>query len=109
MKKMDEMDRNIQLHSEELGYKAAVLALCAWILFGCFQSLMYDVEYTPIPTFILCLAISIQQFARLSMKQKMISGDEEYHEPNRFLQAVILTVVFVVILLSIGTFLALAS
>ena len=32
MKKMDEMDRNIRLRSEELGFKAAVLILAVWVL-----------------------------------------------------------------------------
>ncbi len=33
MKKMDEMDRNIQLRSESIGYRAAMFALIVWILY----------------------------------------------------------------------------
>ena len=31
MKKMDEMDREIQLRSMEWGYKAAIVSLCLWV------------------------------------------------------------------------------
>ena len=40
MKKMDEMDRNIQLRSEEWGYKAAMLALAVWTFFNIGQTLI---------------------------------------------------------------------
>ena len=56
MKKMDEMDRNLQLHSEEWGYRAALLSLSAWTLFSCWQALMHDGEYKPftVSDFVLC-------------------------------------------------------
>lgn len=104
MKKMDEMDRNIQLHSEEWGYRAALLALSAWTLFNCRQSLMHDLEYNPLPSLILCFAVSVQAFSQIAMKQKMVAGDEEYREPNKFLRAVIATIVLVVLILSVGTY-----
>lgn len=104
MKKMDEMDRNIQLHSEEWGYKAALLALSIWTLFNCWQTLMYDVKHDPLPSLILCFAISVQVFSQIAMKQKAVAGDEEYREPNKLLRTIITTIVFVVIILSIGTY-----
>ncbi len=104
MKKMDEMDRNIQLHSEEWGYRVALLSLSAWTLFNCWRSLMYDLEYNPLPSLILCFAVSVQAFSQIAMKQKMVAGDEEYQEPNKLLRTVIATIVLVVLILSVGTY-----
>ena len=104
MKKMDEMDRNIQLHSEEWGYRTALLSLSAWTLFNCWQSLMSDLEYNPLPSLVLCFAVSVQAFSQIAMKQKMVAGDEEYQEPNKLLRTVIATIVLVVLILSVGTY-----
>ena len=106
MKKSDEMERNIQLRSEELGYRTILLAMAAWVLFDCWQSLTGGADYNPLPVLILCLSVSVQYFSQMAIRQKMIAGDEEYKEPNRLLQTVILTVVFVIILLAVGTCLA---
>ena len=35
MKKLDEMDRNIQLRSEEIGYKVTLLILSVWTFYDC--------------------------------------------------------------------------
>ena len=35
MKKMDEMDRNIRLRSQEWGFRAMLLALIVWVLYNC--------------------------------------------------------------------------
>ena len=105
MKKMDEMDRNIQLHSEEWGYRAALLSLSAWTLFNCWQTFMYDLEYSPLPSLILCFAVCVQGFSRMAIKRKMVAGDEEYREPNKLLWIVITSIVVVVLILSIGTYL----
>lgn len=53
MKQMDEMDRNLKLHSEEFGFKAAVLILAVYTLFeGCKNIFNYG-SYNPLPGFIL--------------------------------------------------------
>ncbi len=104
MKRMDEMDRSIQLRSEEWGYRAASLALSAWTLFNCWQTLMYDVKYNPLPSLILCFAGCVQGFSQMVMKQKMIAGDEEYREPNKLLRTIIASIVVIVLILSIGTY-----
>lgn len=104
MKKMDEMDRNIQLHSEEWGYRAVLLSLSVWTLFNCWQSLIYDLEYNPLPSLILCFAVSVHAFSQIAMKQKMVAGDEEYREPNKLVRTVISAIVLVVLILSIGTY-----
>ena len=104
MKKMDEMDRNIQLRSEEWGYRAALLALSAWTLFNCCQTLMYDVKHNPLPSLILCFAVCVQGVSQMAMKQKMVAGDEEYREPNKLLRTIIAAIVAIVLILSIGTY-----
>ncbi len=105
MKKMDEMSRNIKLRSSEIGFKALLLALSAWTLFGLYQSVFNDVNYNPFPTIILGVGVFVQIFSELLMKKKMIDGDDEYKEPNKFLWGILLSVIVVIILLSIGYFL----
>lgn len=105
MKRMDEMDRNIQLRSEEWGYRAALLALCAWTLFNCYETLVNDVKHNPLPSLILCFAACVQGFSQIAMKQKMVAGDEEYREPNKLLWTIIASIVVAVLIMSIGTYL----
>ena len=38
MKKYDEMERNIQLRSEEVGYKVALIILNLWTIYNIFQN-----------------------------------------------------------------------
>ena len=104
MKKMDEMDRNIQLHSEEWGYKTVILALCIWTIFNIYQSLKYGAELKMLPCLILCLSVCVQGFSQIVMKRKMIVGDEEYKEPNKLVQAIFAAIVIIVIIFSIGAF-----
>ncbi len=104
MKKMDEMDRNIQLHSMEPAYKVAILCLCAWTLFNSYQTLINGAKYEPFSSFILCLTVCVQSFSQIAMKQKMVAGDEEYKEPNRLVQTIIVSLAIVAVILSIGTY-----
>lgn len=104
MKKMDEMDRNIQLHSIEPAYKVAILCLCAWTLFNSYQTLINGAKYEPFSSFILCLTVCVQSFSQIAMKQKMVAGDEEYKEPNRLVQTIIVSLAIVAVILSIGTY-----
>lgn len=101
---MDEMDRNIQLRSEEWGYRSASLALAAWTLFNCWQTLMNGTAYHPLPGLVLCFAACVQGFSQLAMKQKMIAGDEEYKEPNKLLWTIIISVIAAAIIVSTGTY-----
>lgn len=101
---MDEMDRDIQFRSEEWGYRVAMLALCAWGLFNCWQTFTSGARYNPLPCLILCLSVSVQSFSQIAIKQKMVAGDEEYKEPNKLVQTIIASVVVVVVILSIGTY-----
>ena len=95
MKKLDEMDKNIQLQSQAWGYKFALLSLSGWTLFNI---------YKKIACFILCLSLCVQGFSQMAMKHAMIDGDEEYKEPNKVLQSIITAVVVIVVVLAVGTY-----
>lgn len=104
MKKMDEMDRNIQLRSKEWGYHTALLALAGWSLFNSFRTLTDGTAYNPLPGLILCVAVCIQGFSQSVIKRRMIAGDEEYREPNRLLWGIIGAVIVAVAVASAGTY-----
>lgn len=57
-----------------------------------------------LPCLILLLSVSVQGFAQTAMKRNMIAGDEEYKEPNKLVQGVILAVVTVIVLLAVGVY-----
>ena len=109
MKKMDEMDRNIQLRSEEWGYKVVLSALCAWTLFNMYQALVNGTKFEMLPCLILCGSLCVQWFSGIAMKRKMIAGDEEYKEPNRLVQAIITVIAIIVVILSVGAYLFLKA
>ena len=109
MKKMDEMDRNIRLRSQEWGFKAMLIALIVWVLYNCWQTLTKGAPYQPVPTLIMCLGVSVQSFAHMGIKQKMVSGDEEYREPNRLLQSILAALFLSVLILALGTYIAVMS
>lgn len=100
--KMDEMDRNILLRSESLAYKVAVISLSLWVIFSSYKSLVYDFKYNPLPVFILCLTISVQNFSRIYIKNKMVEGDEEYGRKNKFMEIIALTLSILAIIIFIG-------
>ena len=109
MKRMDEMDRNIRLRSEEWGFRSMLLALIVWVLYNCWQTLTKGAPYQPVPTLIMCLGVCVQSFSYMGIKQKMISGDEEYHEPNRLLQTILAALFISVLILAVGTYIAVMS
>jgi len=104
MRKMDEMDRAIQLRSEEWGYKMALFGLCGWTVFNIYQSITKGIKLEMLPCLILCLSICVQGFAQTAMKRNMIAGDEEYKEPNKLVQGVILMVVILIVVLALGVY-----
>ena len=104
MKKLDEMDRNIQLRSEEIGYRVTILLLSVWTIYNCMQTLVNGAKYNALPGLIVCAAVTVQGFAQAAIKRKMIDGDEEYHEPNKFLWTIVGAVVIAAIILLLGTF-----
>lgn len=104
MKKMDEMDANIQLRAERISYRIMLLLLSIWTAYNCWQTLVNGEKYNVVPGLILCLSVSVQSFSQMLIKQKMIDGDEEYHEPNKLMWMILGVLVVAAILLSVGTF-----
>lgn len=107
MKKMDEMEQNIVLHSMAWGYRAAAVLLSAWTLYQCWQTLVHDASYFPIPGLILCCSVSVQGFCQLALRQKMVAGDDEFREPNRFVRTVLVTALLTAALLAVSVWLLL--
>lgn len=100
--KMDEMDRNILLRSESLAYKVAVIALSLWVIFSSYKSLFNNFKYNPFPVLILCLTISVQNFSRIYIKNKMVNGDEDYRKSNKFMEILVLSLSILAIIIFIG-------
>lgn len=86
MKKMDEMDRSIQLRAEELAYKTVLGALAGSTCATWLQAFLSKQAPNLMPGLFLCLAVCIQGFTQVLFKQKMVEGDDEYRQPNRFAQ-----------------------
>lgn len=103
--KLDEMDLNIQLRSQALAYKIAVLTLSMWIILNSYQVFVNKEKFQIIPVLILCLISGVEYFSKVSLKQKMVSGDDEYEAPNKVLQFIVLCVAIVAIIVFIGTWL----
>lgn len=106
MKKMDEMSRNIRLRSEEMGFKFLILALSVWNLLECYLAFFKSANFNIIPVLLLVGACSIQSFYESYLKRKMIEGDEEYREPNKFLSGIILSIATIAIIISLGYFIS---
>jgi len=109
MKKMDEMSRNIKLRSESLGYKAAVLCLAIWALYESWKTLSSGGEngHNILPMLFVVVATCVQGFSEMAMKRKMISGDDEYKEPNKILRSIIAIIVLSALVISVGSYLIL--
>ena len=45
-----------------------------------------------------------KDFTQLAIKQKMIDSDEEFKEPNKLVQGVILMVLILIVVLAIGIY-----
>ena len=105
LNKLDEMDLNIQLRSQALAYKIAVLSFSIWIIFNSYQVFVNKEKFQIIPVLILCLINGVEYFSKASLKQKMVSGDDEYEAPNKVLQFIVLCVAIVAIIIFIGTWL----
>lgn len=102
MKKTDEMDQRMFLRSEEWGYRVLLLALSAWTLYNCLQAALNGRGYEPVPGWVLLGGVLAQGLSRLAIRQRMLAGDEEYHEPNRLLRVLLEAVAVVVALIAAG-------
>lgn len=104
MKKLDEMDRTIQLRAQEIAYRVTLVIMSVWTLYNCWQTLANGAPFQPLPGLIVCLSVCVQSFSQMAMKRKMTAGDEEYHEPNKLLWVVLAALAIAAIVLSVGTF-----
>ena len=78
------------------------MALSLWVIFSSYKSLVYNFKYNPIPVLILCLTISVQNFSRIYIKNKMVDGDEEYGRANKFMEIIALTLSILALIIFIG-------
>lgn len=104
MKKLDEMDRSIQLRAEEIGYMVALLTLSIWTLYNVWQTLVNGEKFNIIPVLISCISICAQSFSQAVIKRKMIAGDEEYKEPNKALWMFISIVAIAGMVVALGSY-----
>ena len=104
-KQMDEMERNIKLQSQSIGFKAALLLLALWTIYENVISYIGKQSSSIIPGAILVISCVVQYLYEQVVKRKMIDGDEEYKEPNKAIWIVIMSFVVVAILVSIGSLL----
>ena len=109
MKKMDEMDKNIKLRSESLGYKVAKVCLAIWGLYESWLTFSAggQNEFNILPMTVLVVIVCAQGFSEMALKRKMTSGDEEYKESNKIVQTVIAVFVFTAIVVSVSSYLVL--
>ena len=107
MKKGDEMSNNIRLRSESLGYKTVVMFLAIWALYESWQTLSGGGTHNILPMMFLMVATCVQGFSEMVMKRKMISGDDEYKEPNKILWSIVAVIVLAALVISIGSYLLL--
>lgn len=106
MKKMDDMSKDIRLRFKEVSFKFLLLTLSTWTLFECYSSIFKSENYNSIPVLLLFGAVSIQNFYEIYLKRKMIVGDEEYSEPNKFLLSIVLLITISAIIISVGYFIS---
>lgn len=104
MKNYDEMDRSIQLRSEEIGYKTALSALSLWTIHNIWQTLAGGERFNILPVLISCASIFAQSFAHATIKQRMVAGDEEYREPNTALRMTVLVIAIAGIAVALGSY-----
>lgn len=102
MKKMDEMERHIQLRSEELGFRAGVLALSLLTIFNAADAFRTGTNLSILPTLILCLMVSVHGISMIALKQKMTSGEDDYKEENNAAVTVITVIAVIALIMTIS-------
>ncbi len=105
MRKMDEMDRSIQLRAEELAYKVVLGALAGSTCANWANAILHKLPPDLMPGLLLCLAVCVQGFSQILFKQEMVCGDNESQEPNRAAQILAAAVAVAAFLVTIGLFL----
>ena len=103
-KPIDEMERNINLKAQSFAYMVAKILLSIWALYESYVTLTDGGRLNIIPILIFTIMNASEGFYGLVLKRKMITGDEEYKEPNKVVRTAIVVVTLAVILISVGTF-----
>lgn len=104
-KQLDEMEHNIKLQSQSVGFKAALLLLAFWTIYDNVISFIGKHDKSGIPGLLLVVLCVIQYIYEQAAKHRMIEGDEEYREPNQVMRFMIISLIVVAILVSIGSLL----
>lgn len=108
-KNMDEMDRNIVIRSESIGYRASLFVLSIWTIVLSFRSLRGGEDFSILPVLMLCFVLSVQNFSRVFIKQSMLAGDYEYKENNKFFQAIFILLIVSALILFAGSYFGLRA
>ncbi|MEG1604255.1 MAG: hypothetical protein RR178_08810 [Gordonibacter sp.] len=104
MANMDEMEKAIRKRSESLGFRFVVLLLASWSAAELALYLFGGRSYNSLPTLVLMGALLVQGFSELSMKRRMVEGDEEYREPSNIVKAVVAVIGVTVVVFFVGFF-----
>lgn len=104
MKKRDEMDRNIHLRAEAIGFKVAIFLLSIWTIYSSWRTIAHGDKFNVVPILIYTASFGTQGFAQAVIKRKMIAGDDEYKEPNGILRIIFFVVAILGVALTIGSY-----
>lgn len=104
MKKRDEMDKNIHLRAEAIGFKVSTILLSMWTIYSSWKTIVYGDKFNVIPILIYTASFGAQGFAQAIIKRKMIEGDDEYKEPNKVLRIIFFIIAALGVVLTIGTY-----
>lgn len=102
-KQLDEMENQIKLESQSLGFKVTVLLLAFWTMYEGISSIVRTQPRNILPCMILIVACVCQNISEQSLRHRMVDGDEEYKEPNKTFWTVIMIFVAMAVVISVGT------
>lgn len=101
-KQLDEMESQIKLESQSLGFKVTVLLLAFWTIYEGISSIVRIQPRNIMPCMILIIACISQYVSEQSLKHRMVVGDEDYKEPNKAFWTVIMIFVSIAVIISAG-------
>ncbi len=104
----DNREKIISLQAREISYKITIFILSLWTIYNCWQTLYNGEKYNPFPGFIVCIAIFAESLAKMLIKNKTASGDED-NKPHAIKWYAVLAVVFFIVLLLAGTYFLIMS
>ncbi len=100
MRKMDEMERNIQMRSAQYGYLFLVASLACLMVYNTLHG-----KQDILVLLLLFGGFLVQNISNMYMQHKMVRGDEEYKETSmahKILTCLSLAFSIVVVVLLIG-------